>query len=180
MDQGPELFSIDLVATAKTSKQTIYARYAGKLPLLEALLAARMGLIHADLRELIDATHPEEALADQARLAVQSLNSPTSRILDRLIDWIDDNSPDAPGSPTRAALCQESPVLIREQLAFAPRRWGLVIDDIPATAEFWLDGLLGHARGRPSDALQSEEWPNRYAHRYFLRAVVTCAAPRRE
>lgn len=172
MDLGPECFSIDRVAlAAQTSKQTIYARYAGKLPLLEALLAARIGLIHADLRELIDAPHAEDALADQARRAVKSMIGPTSRSLERLVDWIDGNSPAAPGSPTRAALYRDSLTLIREQLVFATRRWGIVIDDIPAAAGFWLDGLLGHARGLPSDALQSEEWPNCYA-RYFLRAVT--------
>lgn len=177
MELGPELFSMDRVAlAAQASKQTIYARHAGKLPLLEALLADRMGLIYADLRELIDAPRAEEALADQARRAVKSMIGPTSRILDRLIDWIDGNSPDAPGSPTRAALYRDSLALIREQLGFATRRWGLMIDDIPAAAEFWLDGLLGHARGLPSDALQSEDWPRRYA-RYFLRAVVAGGTP---
>ena len=172
MEQGPELFSIDRVAlAAQASKQTIYARHAGKLPLLEALLNVRMGLIFAELRELIDADHVETALADQARRAVESMISPASRTLDRLVDWIDANSANAAASPTRAALYQDSVALIGEQLHHVTRRWNVPIADIPGAAGFWLDGLFGHARGLPSGDLQGEEWPLRYA-RYFLRAIA--------
>ena len=177
IEQGPELFAIDRVAlAAQASKQTIYARYAGKLPLLEALLDARIGLIFADLRELIDAHHAEVAFADQAQRVVKSMISPTSRMLERLVDWIDANSKNASASPTRAALYRNSMVLISEQLQFATRRWAFTIDDIPTAAGFWLDGLFGHARGLPSDDLQCEDWSLRYA-RYFLRAVTTGRLP---
>lgn len=172
IEQGPELFSIERVAiAAQASKQTIYARHAGKLPLLEALLKARMGLIFSGMRELIDAPHVETAFADQARRAVESMIDPTSRMLDRLVDWIDANSANSSASPTRAALYQDSLALISEQLRFATRRWGISIDDISGAAGFWLDGLFGHARGLPSGDLQCNEWPLRYA-RYFLRAVA--------
>ena len=172
MDQGPELFSIERVAlAAQASKQTIYARYAGKLPLLEALLTARMGLIFAEMRELIEAVQVETAFADQARRAVEAMVAPTSRMLDRLVDWIDANSANASASPTRAALYHDSLALISEQLQAATRRWNIVIADIPGAAGFWLDGLFGHARGLPSGDLQCAEWPLRYA-RYFMRAVA--------
>ena len=175
IEHGPELFSIDRVAlAAQASKQTIYARYSGKLPLLEALLAARIGLIFADVRELIDASDAETAFADQAQRVVKSMIGPTSRMLERLVDWIDANTTDASASPTRAALYCDSLVLISDQLQFAEHRWGVNIDDVPSAAGFWLDGLFGHARGLPSDDLQSDEWPRRYA-RYFLRAVANDA-----
>ena len=171
LELGPEHLTIDRVApVAQASKQTIYARFPGKLPLLQAVLAARLDMIFADMREQPVARDPDLAFADQARRSVQTLISPEARLLDRLVDWIDATLPGVTGSPTRAGVYEQSLQLIQQQLLSAITRWNLAIHDIPAAAGFWLDGLFGHTRGLQSHELQHEGWPLSYA-RFFLRAV---------
>ncbi len=172
LEQGPEQFSIDRVAiVAQASKQTIYARFCGKLPLLQALLAARLDLIFTEMRDFTDAKDAEAAFAHQARRAVASMVAPPSRMLDRLVDWIDANLSSEIASPTRAAIYAQSRDLVCIQLVEAGERWNIVIDDVTSAAGFWLDGLFGHVRGLPSHEYHTDDWPARYS-RYFLRAVT--------
>ena len=172
LETGPENFSIDRVAVAaQASKRTIYARFPGKIPLLQAVLDQRIGLMFTGMRELADKPDPQDAFADQARRAVLSMISPESRLLERVVDLIDANLSGGEASPTRAMIHDRASALIREQLRTAAARWNFAIDDVESAAGFWLDGLFGHAGGLPSYELQKEEWATRYA-RYFLRAVA--------
>ena len=87
---GPEQFSLDRVASAAhASKQTIYARFSGKLELLQAVLAARTGLIFSEFAEAADSGGIEGVIAEVTRRSATSLSAPEVLMLERLIDWVD-------------------------------------------------------------------------------------------
>ena len=105
LDGGPEQFALDRVAqAAHASKQTIYARFSGKRELLQAVLAARIGLIYGEFRLAAGAGALEAVIADVTRRSVNALGAPDSLMLDRLADWIDAS---LEGNPTRAAIYAE-------------------------------------------------------------------------
>lgn len=168
LESGPELFALDRVATvAHASKQTIYARFAGKTDLLEAVLDARTGLLFADFDEAAASGRIETVIAELTRRSVSSLSAPEALMLERLIDWIDRARPEA---AMRERIHVAMHGRLRGCLAEAQAQGQLRLDDVDTAARYWLDGLIGHVRGpQPSgDAL--DEWAETFA-RYFIRAV---------
>ena len=174
--EGPERFTLDRIAPlAHASKQTIYTRFSGKLDLLQKLLTARIDMLMTEVRRLDESSDIQNAFADLARRSVQSMLSLEARQLDRLVDWIDTALDNGNSLVTRVALHAQ----FRDELAHLLQRashiWGVMIDDIPSAADFWLDGLVGHARGLPLEQLDLGPWPDVHA-RYFLRAVSASRA----
>jgi len=171
LETGPELFSLDRVAqAAHASKQTIYARFSGKLELLQAVVAERIDTIFPEMHEFHDTGDAHAAFADLANRAARSLTAPESRMLDQLVDWIDFALAGHRDWPTRRAVYSKAQALICCRLEFARDRWQLAIEDISAAAAFWLDSVIGHVRGLPLEGEQFEHWPAMHA-RYFLQAV---------
>lgn len=169
LEAGPERFSLDQVASAAhASKQTIYARFSGKLDLLKAVLAARTGLIFAEFAEAAETGDAEAVIAELTRRSATSLSAPEAGTLDRLVDWIDTAQGGA--SLARAAIYREMHGLLGRYLERAVAQSQLQIADIDAAAMFWLDGLIGHVRGVPRGGEELEQWARTFA-RYFLRAV---------
>lgn len=167
---GPEQFSLDRVASAAhASKQTIYARFSGKLELLQAVLAARTGLIFNEFAEAATSGGIEGVIAEVTRRSATSLSAPEVLMLERLIDWVDMAS-GQDSATTRLAIYREMHELLRGYLAAAVAQSQLVIGDIDGAASFWLDGLIGHVRGVPRAGAQLEQWARTFA-RLFLRAV---------
>lgn len=170
LEAGPEQFSLDRVASiAHASKQTIYARFSGKRELLQALLTARTGLMLAEFDAASASGDIGAVIADVTRRSVTSLTAPEVKMLERLVDWIDNSAPEGTGS-TRDAIYLEIQGLLQSYLASAVARGELVIADIDAAARFWLDGLTGHVRGVPRGGSELDQWAQTFA-RYFLRAV---------
>ncbi len=171
LEAGPDQFAIDRVATAaRASKQTIYARFAGKRDLLHAVLSARIGMLFGEMRSFDFAGTAAEAFAAQAQRAAQALTAPEALMLERLVDWLDAALTTGKDSPVRRAIIDQLHMLTSNHLERATEHWGLTVDDIPAAAGFWLDGIIGHIRGIPRDGAVDAAWPAAYA-RYFLRAV---------
>ena len=165
---GPEQFSLDRVAAvAHASKQTIYARFAGKRDLLQAVLEARVGLIYGEFRLAAGAGDLEAVVADATRRSVNALGEPDSLMLDRIADWIDAS---LEGNPTRAAIYAEFHHLLCHYLRGTPDLSRLPQAEIEGAATLWLDSLIGHVRGVPRGGVDLEAWSQRFA-RYFLRAV---------
>ena len=170
LETGPEQFSLDRVAAAAhASKQTIYARFVGKLELLQAVLAARTGLIFAEFSEVAGSAGIEQVIAEVTRRSATSLNAPEAQILERLIDWID-TARRGEAAPMREAIYREMHALLRACLDQAVTQGQLEIADIDGAASFWLDGLIGHVRGVPRGGAQLEQWARTFA-RLFLRGV---------
>ncbi len=171
LETGPEQFSLDRVASAAhASKQTIYARFSGKLELLQAVLATRAGLIYAEFGEVEEAGGIESVVAEVTRRSVTSLSAPEASMLDRLVDWVDVTQHGTSASPAREAIYREMHALLRHYLEQAVAQGQLEIGDIDAAASFWLDGLIGHVRGVPRSGARLEQWARTFA-RMFLRAV---------
>ncbi len=175
LDVGPEHFTVNRIApVAHASKQTIYARFTGKLDLLQTVLASRCGMIFVEMLKLTDTDDIQLAFTDLARRAVRSLTEPEVRMVDRLVDWIDSNLAEGSSFPTRSAVYGQLHEQVSRHLFHAMEHWAIIIDDVPSAAAFWLDGLIGHIRGLPLEGVQWDEWPSNYT-RYFLRAV--CQVP---
>ncbi len=171
LETGPEQFSLDRVASAAhASKQTIYARFSGKLDLLQAVLAARTGLIFASFTEVTESGDIEAVIAEMTRRSATILSGPEVLMLDRLVDWIDTVQTGGQGAPMREALYREMQTLLRGCLEKAIAQGQLSIEDIEGAASFWGDGLIGHVRGVPRGGAQLEQWARTFA-RLFLRAV---------
>ena len=170
LESGPEQFSLDRVASAAhASKQTIYARFSGKLELLQAVLAARTGLIFSEFAEAATNSGIEAIIAEVTRRSANSLTAPEVLMLERLIDWVDMAS-GQDSATTRLAIYREMHALLRGYLAAAVAGGQLVIGDIDGAASFWLDGLISHVRGVPRGGAELDQWARTFA-RLFLRAV---------
>ena len=170
LETGPEQFSLDRVASAAhASKQTIYARFSGKLELLQAVLAARTGSIFAELAEIMESGEIEAVIAEVTRRSASVLSAPEAMMLDRLVDWID-SAQSGSSARTREEIYGEMHGLLRRCLERAVAQSQLSIEDIDGAASFWLDGLIGHVRGVSRGGAQLEQWACTFA-RYFLRAV---------
>lgn len=168
LECGPEQLTIDRVAaSAHASKQTIYARFTGKRDLLQAVLAARVGLIFGEFQQAEAAGDLEAVIADVTRRSVTALGAPESLMLDRLADWIDTA---LEGSPTRAAIYADFHHLLREYLHRATRPLALSEGEVSDAATLWLDSLIGHVRGVPRGGEQLDQWSRTFA-RYFMRAI---------
>lgn len=169
LEAGPEQLSLERVAVlAGSSKQTLYARHAGKLELLQAVLDARVGSLFGAMRELKAAPDALSAFTDLAERSVASMVASDVQMLERLVDWIDVHRTDGENGALRPALYNEVHDQILDLLRDADARWQLGIADIPAATVFWLDGVVGHVRCFPSG--HSDGWAATYAA-LFLRAV---------
>ena len=169
LESGPELFALDRVASAAhASKQTIYARFAGKPELLEAVLSARTGLLFADFEEAAQSGPIETVITEVTRRSVNSLSAPEALMLERLIDWIDRARPHG---NLREAVYLDMLERLSGCLERAIAQGQLTIADPGTAARFWLDGLIGHVRGLSRHDETLAQWPEIYA-RYFLRAIT--------
>ncbi len=169
MESGPEMFALDrLAAAAHASKQTIYTRFAGKIELLEAVLAARVGMLSADFDEAAQGSQIEAVIAEITRRSVTSLSAPEALMLERLIDWIDRERPEA---CMREEVYGNLLARMRGCLERAKAQGQVPAADIDMAARFWLDGLIGHVRGLSRHDETLDNWPQTYA-RYFLRAIT--------
>lgn len=169
---GPEQFSIDrLAAEAHVSKQTIYARFSGKLELLRAVQAASIDTVVAQMRWLGEGSDIQAVFADLAHRVAVAFTEPEVRMIDRLIDWIEDAADtDGPPFANRIAIRGHMHRAISERLEAATARWPIAIDDVPFAATFWIDVLYGHTRSFPDERDQREAWARRFTE-HFLRAV---------
>lgn len=170
LKSGPEQFSLDKVASsAHASKQTIYARFSGKLELLAAVLAERIGLLFTEFSQVASGGGIEAVIAEVTRRSATSLGAPEALMLERLIDWVD-MARGQHSASTREAIYREMHALLRGYLSAAVAGGELVIADIDGAASYWLDGLIGHVRGVPRGGAELEQWARTFA-RLFLRAV---------
>lgn len=168
---GPEKFTLDsLAAATHTGKQTIYARFAGKAVLLQAILEDRVNLVSQEISRLDGSKDAHGAFADLALRILHSLTRPEVRMLDRLVDWTDANSPGQRGLATRRAIKDRVHAQMCDNLAFAIRHWGLSIDDIPGAAAFWLDAVYGHVQMIDGSDPEQRDWADKVAG-FFLKGI---------
>lgn len=167
LDQGFEGFSFDKLARhARIGKPTIYARFANKEAFLRALLQHRITDYQLEITTLSADKSFADALKLMATRAALRFQSDEGRLIDRLIDWLDHEGDPKAGSVRQWAFHhgqQRGEALMHA----AVERGEVTITDIPLAAQFFLEGVVGHARtGNTSDpdALEKHQrWAEQYS-----------------
>lgn len=171
-DEGFEAFSIDRLARAgRVGKPTIYARFAGKRALLEALVTGRIAERRKAVLALDSGAGFVATLSAQTAAMLAFILSPDGRLAERLVDWID-QEPGADGGGVRLRLYDEALALTTARLEAAVAAGEVRLAAIEEAAAFWLAGLLGHARlaaTRKFDPAVETAWAAAYVAR-FLKA----------
>ena len=174
---GFESFTFDRVARhARIGKATIYSRFAGKIELMQALLQRRIEFRNAYFRTRGHDLPVEEAFRLRAADVMKMLFSPDGVLMERLIDWLDQELGE--GQPMRAAAYRNAIDGISEQLLARGADLPVASGDVMLAARIWLEGLIGHARlaanteGASSPA-EIDRWAQDYTLFYFagLRAM---------
>lgn len=174
---GFESFTFDRVARhARIGKATIYSRFAGKIELMQALLQRRIEFRNAWFRERGLDLSLEEAFRLRAADVMKMLFSPDGVLMERLIDWLDQELGE--GQPMRAAAYRNAIDGICEQLTARGGAEAIGGGDVTLAARIWLEGLIGHARlaantdGASSPA-EIDRWAQDYTRFFFagLRAM---------
>lgn len=167
LQQGFEGFSFDKLARhARIGKPTIYARFANKEAFLRALLQHRIAAYQSEITTLAEDLPFADALKLMALRAVMRFQSDEGRLTDRLVDWLEHEGDPKAGSVRQWAFAngrQRGEGLMRA----AVERGEVAISDIPLAAQFFLEGVVGHARMgniAAEDAVaQHERWANDYS-----------------
>jgi len=171
LDSGLDTFTFDRVARhAHIGKATIYSRFAGKRELLEALV--QHGMSHR--RAMITAIGANVSLAEAFRLraveTLEMLNSPSGKLMERLIDWLDTES-GKPQDGYRSMAYRTWVEAVRDHLEEARRRGDIVIGNCESAARFWIEGILGHFKMASSelgqDRAQHMRWADLYVGFFF-------------
>lgn len=170
-DYGFEAFTFDRVARhAHIGKATIYTRFAGKREFLEALLAQKSVERRLQIMKLGEGLPMIESFCVRAAAVMHVLHSPEGRMMERLVDWCDQEFGNGEMN-YRQAMYVDALSSITEEIGEAARQQNIEIADPGLVARFWLEGLLGHARlENPSQALDksaNEEWARAYSEFFF-------------
>lgn len=160
-----------LAAATHTSKQTIYARFAGKAALIQAILDDRVDMVSQEMSRLDGSGDAHGAFADLAYRILQSLTRPEVRMLDRLVDWLDANSPGQRGSAGRRAIQDKVRAQMCDNLELAIKHWNIEIEDVSGAAGLWLDTVYGHVQMVDGSDSEQREWADKAA-RFFLRGIT--------
>lgn len=168
---GPERFSLDRVATlAHASKQTVYARFSSKVALLRSIALTRIDAIIPEIFIENDIDDIENAFTDLAKYTIYVMASPEGSTLIKLIDYINVIPSIEMDSNLSKIFYDKYHMYVEYYFRFAESKWNINIENIPYSANFWLDGIIGHVRGWHPYKSPDREWPVNYS-RFFLRAV---------
>lgn len=181
---GFESFTFDRVARhAHIGKATIYSRFPGKGELMRALLVRRIEIRSDFFKAAGSDLAIEEAFCVRAAATMKVLFSPDGALLERLIDWLEQETGE--GQRMRAQAYRDAILSIGDSLRDAGRL-GKHADasadqDAAAglAARLWLEGLIGHAKLAYTEGASSpaeiERWASDYTRFFFagLRAMAS-------
>jgi AcrR family transcriptional regulator len=167
---GFEGFTFDRVARhAHIGKATIYSRFPGKIELMRALLQRRVAKRADYFRQSGSDLPIEDAFCLRAANTVKMLFSPDGVLLERLIDWMEQETGE--GLRMRVEAYRNAIESIGHSLA----------ELYPAPelgARLWIEGLMGHAKLAYTEGASSpaeiERWAIDYTRFFFagLRAMA--------
>lgn len=182
---GFENFTFDRVARhAHIGKATIYSRFPGKTELMRALLSRRIELRSDFFKAAGSDLALEAAFCLRAATTIKLLFSPDGALLERLIDWLEQETGE--GLRMRAQAYRDAIDSIAQSFVDADLLAAVAPD--PSTGAFthpvlaarlWLEGLMGHAKLAYTEGASSpaeiERWASDYTRFYFagLRALAT-------
>lgn len=141
---GFENFTFDRVARhAHIGKATIYSRFSGKTDLMQALLVWRMDRQREEILSDSGGMEPVEAFTLRAERVLEVLFSPSGLLVERLIDWVDQ---EAGVSVGRGEVYRSALQSIADEFRACNEAGLTRITNVDLAARFWLEGLLGHVR----------------------------------
>jgi len=188
---GFESFTFDRVARhAHIGKATIYSRFPGKVELMRALLLRRIEMRSDHFRSAGSHMSIEAAFCLRAANTIKILFSPDGTLLERLIDWLEQETGE--GQRMRAQAYRDAIESVGNSLLNAG-----ALGAHPATnaepgtdpakrtfaepglaARLWLEGLIGHAKLAYTEGASSpaeiERWASDYT-RFFFAGLRTMA-----
>ena len=112
----------------------------------------------------------------RAEVVVKMLFSPDGVMVERLIDWLDQEIGE--GQTMRGNAYRNAIESISDMLTNGADEAGLVVPDIDLAARLWIEGLIGHTRLASTEGASSpaeiERWASDYTRFYFagLRAMA--------
>ncbi len=167
---GFESFTFDRVARhAHIGKATIYSRFPGKIELMRALLIRRIAQRTDYLNQQGYNLPVRQAFQFRAAEVMKMLFSPDGVLMERLIDWLDQEIGE--GQSMRANAYRNAIDVISQTMASSPDAAALCMHDTDLAARLWLEGLLGHARLANTEGASSnqeiERWASDYTRFYF-------------
>lgn len=168
---GFEHFTYDRISRhARIGKVTIYNRFPSKAEFLTALLKYKVHQRRVLVLAIGEGLPLVESFCRRATAVVEILISPEGVMLERLVDWCDQEF----GKEEinyRHAMYEESLVHIEQELQQAVLEQSLVIRDVSLAARFWLEGLIGHVRFlgnvRAFNLEETQSWARNYSEFFF-------------
>lgn len=187
---GFESFTFDRVARhAHIGKATIYSRFPGKIELMRALLLRRIEMRSDHFKAAGSDLSIEAAFCLRAADTINILFSPDGALLERLIDWLEQETGegqrmraqayrdaiDSIGTSLLNAGALGANISNAEQDADPVRR---TFAEPALAARLWLEGLIGHAKLAYTEGASSpaeiDRWASDYTRFFFagLRAMA--------
>ena len=168
---GFDNFTYDRISRhAHIGKVTIYNRFPSKAEFLAALLKFKVNQRRVSILAIGARLPMIEAFCKRAVAVVEMLLSPEGVMLERLVDWCDQEFEKGEIN-YRHAMYEDSIVHIEAELRQAVLEQGLAIRDVPLAARFWLEGLIGHVRFignvRAFNREETERWARSYSEFFF-------------
>ena len=162
---GQRGLSAPMEAIAKragVSKQTVYNHYGSKAELVRALMARRVAMITAPLRDPSAIDNPREALEAFARSMLETVVTPKSRAIMRVVIQGAGEMPDV-----AREVFEAGPRQTRRQLSLflaeESRLGRLEVENPDQAAEFFAGMVLSHHQLRSLLGLPPEKTPDELA-----------------
>lgn len=189
---GFESFTFDRVARhAHIGKATIYSRFPGKVELMRALLSRRIEMRSDHFKAAGSDLSIEAAFCLRAADTIKILFSPDGALLERLIDWLEQETGEGQRMRAQAyrdAIDSIGASLLNAGTLGANESNSAEQDADPArrtfaepalAARLWLEGLIGHAKLAYTEGASSpaeiERWASDYT-RFFFAGLHAMAA----
>lgn len=174
--EGFENFTFDRVARhAHIGKATIYSRFANKYDLMYALLWHRINLRRSFIMAQGADLPMIEAFCLRASEVLTMLASPDGVLIERLIDWLDQEKGPSSQPRVRAAAYRDAVDSIAVSFRQANQRGEATITDVEQASRFWIEGVLGHSRLQdaqgPTPREENEHWARDFS-RYFFAGLA--------
>ncbi len=170
---GFDGFTFDRIARhARIGKATIYSRFTSKQAFLDALLKLKVEQRRVSIRSVGADLPLIDAFCQRAVAVVELMLSPDGVMMERLVDWCDQEFGDGQVN-YRHAMFEHALINIEAELREAAAKENFRIPDFALAARFWMEGLLGHTRlmgsAQAFDREDTEKWAQSYSAFFFGR-----------
>lgn len=170
-EHGFDAFTFDRVARhAHIGKATIYTRFGSKREFFDALLALKTTERSLKILAIGAGLPAVEAFCLRAAAVMEVLQSTDGLMMERLVDWCDQEFGDSQYS-YRHAMYAEAIESVSAELSNIAKEQDLALAQPDLAARFWIEGILGHVRmagaALPPEREENERWARAYSEFFF-------------